>query len=496
MTGDDRAEIAEQRAMIRARIALGEVPRSAALLPAVEPSGDGSIWDRLLPAHGWTATGRPDQCGCPIWTAPGAHASPKSATAHEPGCGRFDTSRGWGPLKVWTDHPPDELAGGNPRSGSSMWTPLDFVAAMDHDGNVAAAMDALGIARRGVEVPPAWEVPSDWRDAEPPAAHRLAASVYDANDLDDLPSPEPLIGGVLDVGTVAMLAGKFGTYKTFLALSWAGHLATGQGWSGHPVPAARPVMYVAAEGVTGLRRRLAAWRSKHGDIPRGMLTVIARPVRLTDDDDVAWVRDRIRETDAGLVVFDTFHRCAPGVEENSAKEMGAVVDRVASLRDDTGCTALLLHHTGHAGERARGSSVNEDDLDTSWVVRLAGDQEDRGPRNPRVLHHRKVKDGELCEPVPLALVTVPGTGSAYVDTDPFASVAADAATEVHALAAVADALGLPKTAGRDRLLQTLGQGGRAVTKEQASRIARLRKNTPRAVVDVPPPPNLPDLPAP
>lgn len=115
-------------------------------------------WGDLLGSRGWLETSLVEgSCGCPVWTAPGAHSSPKSATAHDLGCARFDTAEGWGPLKIWTDNPPDGL----PPEGAV--TKLQFVAAVDHGGDDGAAIRALGIERAPVAsafaVPEGWERP-------------------------------------------------------------------------------------------------------------------------------------------------------------------------------------------------------------------------------------------------------------------------------------------------------------------------------------------------
>ena len=98
-----------------------------------------TTWTDLLVPDGWTYTGLVDTCSCPIWTAPGAHASPKSATAHELGCDKYDTDTGWGPLHIWTDNPPARLV------GRRTVTKLTYVALRDHDGSVRGALDALGL---------------------------------------------------------------------------------------------------------------------------------------------------------------------------------------------------------------------------------------------------------------------------------------------------------------------------------------------------------------
>lgn len=101
-------------------------------------------WASLLEADGWYATTLPDNCGCEIWTAPGVHASPKSATAHDIGCALYDDSPGHAPLHVWTDNPPEFLVGEN-----KTLTKIQYVALRDHGGNMPAACRAEGISREG-----------------------------------------------------------------------------------------------------------------------------------------------------------------------------------------------------------------------------------------------------------------------------------------------------------------------------------------------------------
>ena len=116
------------------------------------PDGTGDIdqwsastsWADLLIADGWTDTGLPDRCSCPIWTAPGLHASPKSATAHDTGCDRYDTSPGHAPLHVWTDNPPEFLASATLSNGSKTFTKLQYVAWRDYAGSQADALVGLG----------------------------------------------------------------------------------------------------------------------------------------------------------------------------------------------------------------------------------------------------------------------------------------------------------------------------------------------------------------
>lgn len=102
-------------------------------------------WEDILAPAGWADTGAVDSCGCPIWTAPGVHSSPKSATAHTAECGhgRIDPTNP--PLHVWTDNPGDELADHIATRGTKTVSKLTVFALLHHGGDMAAAMDAAGI---------------------------------------------------------------------------------------------------------------------------------------------------------------------------------------------------------------------------------------------------------------------------------------------------------------------------------------------------------------
>jgi Bifunctional DNA primase/polymerase, N-terminal/AAA domain len=103
-------------------------------------------WAELLSAHGWTDSGKLDKCGCEIWTKPGGGStSYKSATAHESECDKYELAEGHGPLHLWTTEPPAELVGFI-ETGKHTITKLQYVAAMEHDGDEELAKRALGLA--------------------------------------------------------------------------------------------------------------------------------------------------------------------------------------------------------------------------------------------------------------------------------------------------------------------------------------------------------------
>lgn len=101
-------------------------------------------WSDILSPDGWTDTGKADNCGCPIWTAPGDHASPKSATAHEAGCSQYDTSMGQAPLHVWTDNLP-ECVEDVVRERGRTFSKFHYLVFRLYGGDQARAKAGLGI---------------------------------------------------------------------------------------------------------------------------------------------------------------------------------------------------------------------------------------------------------------------------------------------------------------------------------------------------------------
>jgi hypothetical protein len=158
-------------------------------------------WADLLSPEGWFhPEGRVDTCGCEVWTAPGVHADPKSATAHDEDC-TLPRSGDYPPynrnLYVWTDNPPPELV------SKKTYSKLDFVAFMDHGGDRSAAMRALGIDPLH-DGPFAMGDADDLDDESGEAADSEEAAAADTEEPDGLHLPEefwtsdPVLAGIRD----------------------------------------------------------------------------------------------------------------------------------------------------------------------------------------------------------------------------------------------------------------------------------------------------------
>lgn len=245
-----------------------------------------------------------------------------------------------------------------------------------------------------------------------PATPTLAGRLLTRSALRSLADPEPLIDNVVDQGTCTLLYGHRGTYKSFIALDWALSVATGRPWQGRPT-VRRRVLYVAAEGAFGFKGRTDAWESGwQRQVSDDDFLILPAPVNLTSPGEVAELGALIDWGGYGLVVLDTMARCTVGADENSAKDIGGVVDQMYRLLDrtpDRRGMVLGVHHTGKDGQRLRGSSAYEAGMDTIYSVKRGG----KG--GPVTLDREKRKDGPESDRHELKLALIEGTKSGVME---------------------------------------------------------------------------------
>ncbi|HAN6415307.1 TPA: AAA family ATPase, partial [Escherichia coli] len=85
-----------------------------------------------------------------------------------------------------------------------------------------------------------------------------------------------VVKGVIPANSLCSTYGASGSYKSFLACSWACHVATGRHWGGRRV-AHGSVMYVVGEGGIGVPRRIKAWEIVNDERVKN-LYLVNRPI--------------------------------------------------------------------------------------------------------------------------------------------------------------------------------------------------------------------------
>lgn len=188
----------------------------------------------------------------------------------------------------------------------------------------------------------------------------------------DLPEPAPLVAGLLDLDSLAVLFGPPGCGKSFIALDLAWIVATGGTWQGVTVDA-QPVMYIVAEGASGIGQRLDAWRSQFRE-PPDMSNVhwLVRPVNMFDTEWAEALADHATNLGVKFIVADTLARSMAGGNESDTKDMGVVIADTDLVRRATGGCFMFVHHTGWAEGHHRGARALEGAVDTELEVKGGG----------------------------------------------------------------------------------------------------------------------------
>lgn len=195
------------------------------------------------------------------------------------------------------------------------------------------------------------------------------------DDLDNLASTHWLVAKVLPASSLTHLIGMSQSLKSFIALDIALSVATGTPFAGSSqfgVAARGQVIYVVAEGVQGIGKRIRAWCQQRGIDRNKVLpnfTLLKGGAQLASRRDMADVTAKATETGACLVILDTQARCTVDLEENSATDQGRAIARLDALMQRTGAAVLVLHHTTKTDPRnARGSVAWKGAVDAELIA--------------------------------------------------------------------------------------------------------------------------------
>lgn len=179
----------------------------------------------------------------------------------------------------------------------------------------------------------------------PPGRWRL----YPVTSLYQAPPIRWLIDKRVIANGTTFLYGPSGSGKSFLMLDYTIRIAIDN--------PDRSVIYIAPEGGSGYWKRANAWATHHeAELPHNLIFLLDAP-RLDDPAERADLISMLTPYRPILVNIDTLARCAIGLDENSARDMGVFIDSTDTLRRTLECGISIVHHTGKSGTGYRGSSA-------------------------------------------------------------------------------------------------------------------------------------------
>jgi AAA domain len=202
-------------------------------------------------------------------------------------------------------------------------------------------------------------------------------TLEDWNDIDFDPNEEWRVEDILPMRGFGLIYGKPRSFKSFIAMNLALHVVLGLTWAGKLVEKGK-VVYIAAEGAAGMRKRVASYQARH-KVPRGDFALLSAAPNLGIGDGdlpalVAAVESSGFKPD--LIVVDTASKSIGAAEENGAG-MAAFVGNAEKLARHFDCLVLAVHHVGlgeDAQKRPRGWSGLGGALDVQILCERPGDE--------------------------------------------------------------------------------------------------------------------------
>lgn len=193
---------------------------------------------------------------------------------------------------------------------------------------------------------------------------------------EDAPKEE-IIRGVFGVNEFSYVVGPPGSGKSAIVTDAACHVASGRDWFGRPVKQGI-VVFIAAEREKLTMRRMMAFKRRHGvkDVPLlvlgGRFDMTANLTNAKEIVHAIKAAEDACEQKCVWVIIDTLSRSFGAGDQNASKDMGKYVSACDEILDATDAHLTVIHHTGWAGDRAKGAIDLDGAVDSSFIVKKNG----------------------------------------------------------------------------------------------------------------------------
>lgn len=185
----------------------------------------------------------------------------------------------------------------------------------------------------------------------------LTWQIVDVQGLYAQPQMRWLIRDRLPAEGLAMIFGQSGSFKSFLALALAIHVAQRES-----------VLYIAAEGKYGMPARVQAYE-QHFGVKLANLFFCLGAVDMFNNSELTLFKREAARVHPALIVVDTFAMCVGMADENSTSDMKRIVENCQRISQEFQCAVLIVHHTNKEGKLERGNQSLRNACDV--VIRLS-----------------------------------------------------------------------------------------------------------------------------
>lgn len=206
-----------------------------------------------------------------------------------------------------------------------------------------------------------------------------------------------IVKDIIEAGSLCMIFGASGTFKSFLTIALCACIATGRDFFGHNVKKGA-AYYVAAEGQGGIIRRFRAFSQEAGvSITDAPIYRYTGAVNLLDAADIliSALEETIEEETEppALAVIDTWSRALAG-DDSDTTIAAEGLHKLDIIRAKFPAMAILLvHHVGHKEQhRARGASLVHAGVDSEFRV-------EKDTAENIIFTNTKSKESELLPPI-------------------------------------------------------------------------------------------------
>ena len=205
--------------------------------------------------------------------------------------------------------------------------------------------------------------------------HKLGFTLY--ADLAATSSKSWLVKNMLGASEMSAFYGPPGCGKGVIIEDMGLHIAAGLDWHGRATNRGA-VLYIALEREKLVERRAIAFREKHDlrDLPFAIVGGVYDFRQPATANQIAAICGQVEDATGEpvvLIIIDTVSRALAGGDENSPKDMGALIMTAGLIQQKCPTAHVLwVHHIPHDTDRLRGHGALLGAVDTSVSVSSGG----------------------------------------------------------------------------------------------------------------------------